>query len=252
MNAMERVAHSTVFEAVTTYDVEQRTTLTMRDIRKRHLLVVARYHTIDLLEHRHKLVHEGAAFLIHHLTVACHLLLPDIKERGIRLCLHLQQGVTLLQSLVIVGQGINVDSIKLRDDDIHEPSAFLAATRNDGRVGRRRHDKRNQSDVLRESLIFFLVALNMFLHATFHATIDVYLLSLFILIQTFNHEEIAVMRDDLRVYGVKRTLTERQVENSIEKVGLSRTVVPNEAVHLWRQIERCLTNIFKIEYRYFL
>ena len=88
----------------------------------------------------------------------------------------------------------------------------------------------------------------MFLHATFHAAINVGNALVFVFIKTFEHEEILIVRDDLRVDRVKRTFAERKVIDGIKKVGLSFAIMPYQAVHFGRQLQCGLAYVFEIQY----
>jgi hypothetical protein len=73
---------------------------------------------------------------------------------------------------------------------------------NEKRIARRHHHDGYQADVLRESFIFFLIALEMFLRATLHATADGKVGKLFegsLTVFALEHKKLLVVADDLRV-----------------------------------------------------
>ena len=148
MHTMKRIAYSPILEAVALYDIKERTALTMRDITQAHHLAVARDMTIDLLKQRNQFLDESLTLLKEQLTIASHLLFPYLHQRRIGLLLHLEQSITLLQSLVVVGQCLNVGRVVLRDDHIHQAASLLASTLNEYRIRRRDKDERYQSYML--------------------------------------------------------------------------------------------------------
>ena len=186
------------------------------------------------------------------LTMACHLHLPYIKQRSVRLIIHLEQGVALLQSLIITVQGFDIGIVILRYNNVHKSATLLTSARNKrGVVGRNKYQW-YKSQVHRQTLILFLVALEVFLGAALHAAIDINRVARLILIPSVKNKEVLAMRDNLRIDRIGRTATERQIINGIEKVGLSLAVVSEKAVHLRRQIECRLTNVLEIEYGNFI
>ena len=186
------------------------------------------------------------------LTMACHLHLPYIKQRSVRLIIHLEQGVALLQSLVITVQCLDVSVVILRYDDIHQSATLLTSARNKRSVVGRNKNQGYKSQVHRQPLILFFVALEVLLRTALHSAININGVARLILISSVKNKEVFTMRDDLRIHRIGRTATERQIIHGIEKVGLSLTVVSEKAVHLRRQIECCLTNVLEIEYGNFI
>ncbi len=75
----------------------------MRNIVKTDLLLITRNLLINLLKQRNQFVNESLPFLVQQFTITRHLLLPKFQQRNIRLLLHFQQSISLLQSLIIVG-----------------------------------------------------------------------------------------------------------------------------------------------------
>ena len=74
----------------------------MRNIVKTDLLLITRNLLINLLKQRNQFVNESLPFLVQQFTITRHLLLPKFQQRNIRLFLHFQQSISLLQSLIIV------------------------------------------------------------------------------------------------------------------------------------------------------
>ena len=86
MDTMQRIAHGKVFVAVSLDDLQQRTTLTMRDIGKPYPLLSTRDVFIILLEQRHQLIDKGTTLLKELLASLSHLLLPELYEERIESC----------------------------------------------------------------------------------------------------------------------------------------------------------------------
>ena len=193
---------------------------------------------IDVLKERDELVDKGAAFGKQLFAVRGHFALPDVEQGCIRFLLHLQQGITLLECLVIVSKSVDIGPVILRDDHIHQPAAFVATAIDEQRVGGRDKDNRYQPDVLRQTSILLLVALEMLFRTTFHSTIDTHFiccLGMVFAIGALQHKKILIVVHDLRVDGREGTSAERQVIDGIQQVGLTLTVVTDEAIHLRRQ-----------------
>ena len=135
VDAVERVAYSTVLVAVASDGIKQRTASTVRHIVERNSLVFVRDAVVDVLEHRDELSNEGIAFLVDGLSVHGHLLLPNIHEGCVWLVVLLQKGIALLQGFVIGRESFDVGMVVLRDDKVKESPAFVARSLNKGGVG---------------------------------------------------------------------------------------------------------------------
>ena len=82
--------------------------------------------------------------------------------------------------------------------------------------------------MLRQSFVFFLVALEVLFGATLHAARDTKIL----LIRALDQEEPLVVGDHLRVDGVTRRVTEREEVDGIQHIGLADTILTNQTVDL--------------------
>ena len=109
--------------------------------------------------------------------------------------------------------------------------------------------------MLRQPLIFLLVALEMFLRTPFHAAVDGQLAQLVLILTQhtavvgvipLNHKEILVMTNHLRVNTGIGTSAERQVIHGIQQVGLTGTVRSDKTIHLRRQRQCCLLDILVV------
>ena len=125
----------------------------------------------------------------------------------------------------------------LRNDNIHQATALLTSPFYKGRIRRGNINQGNQTDMLRQSLILLLIALEMFLRTTLHTTIDILYITLFCAIVTFKHKEILIMHDNLRVNRIIGTATKREVIYSIQKISLTYTVMADKTINLWGQIQ---------------
>ena len=193
MNSMQRVAYSTVLHPVALYDIEQSASLGVRHIAQRHNLMPIAHMIINLLKHGHHLLHKHLSCVIYALAVARHLLFPYFHECHVGLVVHLQQGVSLLQSLVVAIERLNISIIILRYDYIHEPTSLLAATRDEQLVGRRHKNQRYKTNMLRESFIFLFVALEVLFSAALHATVDVDVVASLVFIHSVDDKEFLVV-----------------------------------------------------------
>ena len=151
-----------------------------------------------------------------------------------------------MQSLVVAHEGIEVRAVVLRNDHVHEAAALLAASRNEVRVGRRDDDQRDEADVVGQTLVLLLVALELFLAAALHAAVDFLGGAVLLLIESLHHEKLFAVADDLRVDGVGAALAEREIIDRVQQVGLAHTVVSDEAVQLRGKGKLRLTDILVV------
>ena len=161
--------------------------------------------------------------------------LVDVHERHVRLLFHFQQCIALLECLVIIVKCRDVSTVILGNHHVHQSSPLLAPSLDDDRVGRRDKNERQQADMFGESLVLFLIALEMFLLTTLHTTIDMLYVAILTLELPFEHEEILSVANHLRVDGAMGALAEGKEMHGIEKIGFSHTISPQETVHLGRQ-----------------
>ena len=139
--------------------------------------------------------------------------------------------------------------VELRNHYVEQSAALLAAPFNHDGVGGRDKNQRNQTDMLRQPLILFLVALEMFLGATFHPAIHRLVVTHVILIDALQHEEVLSVGNHLRVDGIAGAAAKREIIHSIQHIRLALSVVPYEAIHLGRQLESCRLNVLIIDNR---
>ena len=102
--------------------------------------------------------------------------------------------------------------------------------------------------MLRQPPILLLVALEMLLLPTLHATIYILITTVGSLIVALDDKEILVVRKNQRVACSEGTLAERQIEDGIEEVGLARTIMAYQAVDLRRKDKVCSLDILKVYY----
>ena len=209
---------------------------------------------VNVLEHRLHGTDKGIALGKEGLAAGCHLLFEDVEKHQVGPLFLLEEGVALLKRTVVSRQLLYVFVVVLGYNHIHEPAAFLAAALNERHVGRRNHHERHKTDVLRQPLIFLLVALEMFFSATLHAAVDCFggahwgqrLPCRVVAILPFNDKEVLVVGYHRRIGHTRSTPAERQIVHDIEKVGLPHPVVADETVELWRQLELSSLNVLVI------
>ena len=110
-----------------------------------------------------------------------------------------KESIALLQGLVVGREGFDITLVGLRDDNIHEATPFLAATCNEAVILGRDHDKRDQSDVLGDATIHFLVAFQHLFHTSFHPHIDLLVLAILALVLTLDHSKFLIVANAQRV-----------------------------------------------------
>ena len=101
--------------------------------------------------------------------------------------------------------------------------------------------------MFRQALVFFLVTLEMLFGAALHAAIDQLVVACLILIDALEHEEFLPVENHLRVDGIAGAAAERKIIDGIQKIRLSLTIMPYEAIHLGRQLQRCRLNILIVD-----
>ena len=135
----------------------------------------------------------------------------------------------------------------LRYHHIHQSPTLVATAVNEQRIRWRDKDDGYEPNVLRQSLVLLLVPLEVLLRASLHATVDRKLIAIARFIGAFYHEEVLLVVDHLRINSGEGTTTERQIVDRIEQVGLTFTVMPDEAVDLSRQFDICRQDILIID-----
>ena len=92
-----------------------------------------------------------------------------------------------------------------------------------------------------------VTSLEVFFLTAFHATVHQFGAALLCLVFSLNHEKILVVGYDLRVDGIVRTLAERQKIDGIEEIRLPHAIMPQQAVHLRREVDVGRENILVID-----
>ena len=107
------------------------------------------------------------------LALTRHLFLK--KQHNLMVWLHflLQHGIALLQGLVVSDERFCINRVVLTDDHINKTTAFFTASCNKNLVGRRYHDKRDESDVLGDASIGLLSTSYHLLLSNFQPAMDV-------------------------------------------------------------------------------
>ena len=221
----------------------------MRLISQVHHFLSLRNVCIERLENRYELFDERTTLPIDHLTRGCHHFFPNLEEFIIGCRLALEQRIPLLQCLVVSDQCFEVFLVVLRYHHIHETTALLAPTRNQVGVGRRNHHQRNEANVVGQAGIFLLIALELLLLASLHATIHLFGIARFRFIHPLNHKKVLLVHHVLRVDGIRGTLAERQIIHRIQQICLPHTILTDDTIHLGREIQFHLLQVFIIQYR---
>ena len=105
--------------------------------------------------------------------------------------------------------------------------------------------------MLRESLVLLLVALEVLLLSPLHAAGDeeaaVSRLPIDGPVGPFEHHEFLFVTYHLRVDGIGGRVTEREVVDGVEHIGLAHAVVSDEAIDLWRELQSGFRNVFVVD-----
>ena len=178
----------------------------MRNIPQSHLFYRTRNNLIVFVENRQKILNQGLTLLIDLLPIQLQLDLQHLEEPHIGRLL-LQQHIALGQRLVVLDQGIEVMLVLLRDNEVDETSALLATPFNQFRIVGRDNHQGQEADMIRQLLIFLLVAFKLFPLTTTEGTEDLLCMP-FIRIGTLDDTQILARSDNLRVGRIGMTLAE--------------------------------------------
>ena len=143
----------------------------MRDISKPHLLATSRNRFIKFLKYRNEFCKETPPCPINIGCGKSHLFFPYLIHGRIGYFL-LQQRIPLHQRFVVANQLIEIGLVELRNDQIEKSPTFLTASLYQFRIGRRNHNQRNQSYMIGQAAILFLVPLEYFFLPAFHSAIN--------------------------------------------------------------------------------
>ena len=80
-----------------------------------------------------------------------------------------KSGIALFEEGVVLGEVIEVFAVELGDDNIHEPAALIGAFVNELLVGWRDHDERDETYMVNEPLVVFLVFAELFFPSTLYS-----------------------------------------------------------------------------------
>ena len=139
----------------------------------------------------------------------------------------------------------------LHDHHVHKTAALLTSPRNQIGIGRRNKHYRHQPDMLRQSFILFLITLKTFFLFTFQSAIYLFRVSRLMFVLPLQHEEVFTVPDILGIYGIGRTLTKGKKIHSVQQIGFSFTVMPDETIHLRREGQLGLRYVLIIQDRNF-
>ena len=215
MDTMQGETDGKVLMPVALDDLQQRSSLAVGEIVKSYRLASGGYLIVELLEQRHQFLDEGIALTVYLFSCLRHLFLPYLQHQRVRdRCTPLrllQQDIPLLVCIVISGKGIDIGTVVLGDDHIHQSTALLTASLYQQGVRGGHHHQRDEPDMLGESLVLLLVPLEVLLLSPLHAAGDelgVLRVLRVLRVLPFYHKERLVMADHLRVYRVRGRTTE--------------------------------------------
>ena len=112
------------------------------------------------------------------------------------------------------------------------------------------HDPRQKPDMVRQTRIFFLITLELFLLPSLHAAINFFRSSVSCFIKALDNKEIGIMTDILGIDRIAGAFAERQEIDCIQQIRLSHAVLSEETVQLGRKRKFHLLQVLIIEYRY--
>ena len=141
VDAMQGVTHNHVLVPVALYHLKQAAPLAMGQIAQGDIFVFTAYLLIYIIKDRYEAFYEVVAALVYLLAVGCHLFFPQLHERHVAgpvfLGGLLQKGIALLKGFVVPVEVVDIGIVVLRDDDVEEAPALLAAAGDDGYDDRR-------------------------------------------------------------------------------------------------------------------
>ena len=101
--------------------------------------------------------------------------------------------------------------------------------------------------MLGQTLVFFLVAFEMFLGTPLQSAVYPLLVAMVMPVTGIEHKEVAVVVQHLRVNGVEGAATKRQVVDGIKQIGLTLSVLPDETIHLRREVKGGLPDVLIVD-----
>ena len=99
--------------------------------------------------------------------------------------------------------------------------------------------------MLCQLLVLLFVSFERFLLPFFESAMDILLLFVD-LKRALNHKEIFTVFDVLRIYGIEIALAKTEVVYRIQDIGFTHSVVSDQAIDAFREIEHNLCMVFKI------
>ena len=169
----------------------------MRGIRQAYLFLLLGYEAIETLECGNEEFHIPFPFLIDIGAHPSHFLFQQGHQFVVGLFLLLEQGVALLQRLVVPNESIQIRMVILRDDDVQEVSALLAASCYEPLVGRGDHDERDEAYMVGYSPICLLASPEHFLLALFQTTVNGLMCAILVFVFPLDGHEFLSVHDGL-------------------------------------------------------
>ena len=162
-----------------------------------------------------------------------HLIFPEKEQIAFKVAAFgklLQLHIALQQSAVVFQQGIEIERIELRYHAVDELTSQVAALVDEVAVVRRDHHQREFAYMVGESVVFFFVETERFLlFALLHTRHHLIVLAV-MRIQAMDGEKILFMAYVLLVGCPEKALTEREIIDGIEDIGLPCPIESHETI----------------------
>lgn len=191
-------------------------------------------HLVVLVEDRDEIGDEVLSFFENLLSEAVELFVVNRQGIGLEHMIErkiFEQCVALGEDFLVLDELLQITRIELRDHAVDEFAPGFAAFGDQIDIGGRNHDQRNESDVIREFIIDFAVALEDFLLSFFKAAHD--LLKAFLFLKfAVDHKKLLAVLDVLYRQRIEIAFAVRQMIDRIEHIGLADAVLADKTIDL--------------------
>ena len=127
--AMQSVSHGMLPASPFLQLRQQASPLQVRHVFEPYHLPSARDSLMEVLEDGREPFHVLPAPAEHVIRLGIHLLLPHQHQVVVGFFIALEQGVPLLQCLVVSGEAFDIGTVVLCNRKVHEPASLLTAAR---------------------------------------------------------------------------------------------------------------------------
>ena len=218
----------------------------MRNIRETRLLGIVRNKRIILLEQRRKLLRKNRTRLENFLSLRRHFLFVNIEHGSVRFGICTQNGITLFESTIVFYERIEIKSVILRNNNIHEFPPSLSPTRNKFAVVGRNHYQRNKSYMVGKTFVSLLVQSELLAFMLLHTARNLILLSVFIRIITHSHHIFFVVSHGQSVKHRGCAVAKRHIIYCVKHISFAFAVLANQTIDLGRKFKVGGSNILVI------